>query len=293
VVSNIPPGHYKSWLYESDYPFDCDRNIEATSLWNTFNPNLVLILSSYSNRSWPGNFFDQTNIINPFHMGMIDDGTPLATVLAMSCGGADFARTEDPEYGLPICHRFLIEPNKGAVAWIGPVLGSWQDGNKIIAEYLIEEIFNDLSRPVAESYLIAMQRVYNDHEGCESVLRTADLYTFLGHPLLPLRYSSIITSVERLDFYEPTSLTQNYPNPFNPSTTIKFSVPYECHVELAIYDVQGRRIKVLVDKELTSGRHVVRWNGRNESGERVASGLYFYRFRSGDKSITRKMVLMK
>ncbi len=292
VIAALPAGQDKSFIYESDYIIDCERNDATAALWNSVEPELVLISSSYSNRSWPGNFFVRVGTSNPFHMGMLEEGFPVV-IFGFTCDTGDYARTEDPYYGKPVFHRFLVEQDKGAIAWIGPSLGSWERGNMMIGKYFVEELFNDLDRPVAESFLIAQQRVHQDFPYDSGLLRTVDMYSFLGHPLLRLHGKSIITYAEMEESPEVTLLAQNYPNPFNPSTTIKFSIPYECHVELVIYDVQGRRIKVLVDKELTSGRHVVRWNGRNESGERVASGLYFYRLRSGDKSITRKMVLIK
>ena len=93
------------------------------------------------------------------------------------------------------------------------------------------------------------------------------------------------------------SLMQNYPNPFNPTTTITFDVPGEAgekkQVRLTIYDIRGRRVKTLIDSELEPGRHRVVWDGRNDRGQRVASGIYLYTLKSGDKTHTRKMVLLQ
>ncbi len=89
-------------------------------------------------------------------------------------------------------------------------------------------------------------------------------------------------------------LSQNYPNPFNPSTTIKFSIPKADKVQLAIYDIQGSLVKTLVDHEmLNAGSYNVDWNGKNESGMSVASGIYFARITSKQYLNTIKMNLVK
>ncbi len=88
-------------------------------------------------------------------------------------------------------------------------------------------------------------------------------------------------------------LSQNAPNPFNPITEIAFSVPRETDVELAIYDVTGRRVATLVDDTLEGGVHRAVWNGRGDTGEQVASGVYFYRLMAGGEMVSRKMVLLK
>lgn len=92
-------------------------------------------------------------------------------------------------------------------------------------------------------------------------------------------------------------LAQNYPNPFNPQTTITFSLagaPDEEHqVKLAVFNVSGQEVKVLADERLQSGQHSVIWDGSTHSGEKAASGVYFYRITFGDNEITRQMVMLK
>jgi hypothetical protein len=90
------------------------------------------------------------------------------------------------------------------------------------------------------------------------------------------------------------ALMQNIPNPFNPATVIGYDVPAGgADVTIAIYDVRGRRVRVLVDEHRAPGRYQVPWDGRNARGERVATGVYFYRMRAGSFVETRKMVLLK
>jgi hypothetical protein len=88
-------------------------------------------------------------------------------------------------------------------------------------------------------------------------------------------------------------LLQNFPNPFNPQTQIFFALPQRTQVGLVIYNTAGRRVKVLVSEEMESGLHSVLWNGENEQGRRVASGVYFYRLIAGDFEQTKKMLLVK
>jgi hypothetical protein len=88
------------------------------------------------------------------------------------------------------------------------------------------------------------------------------------------------------------SLHQNYPNPFNPETVIHFTVPKRSGVKLTIYDVSGRRVRSFV-RNCQPGTHGVMWDGKNSSGETVASGVYFYRLTTGDYEETRKMVLLR
>jgi hypothetical protein len=89
------------------------------------------------------------------------------------------------------------------------------------------------------------------------------------------------------------TLEQNHPNPFNPSTVIRFDLPYREHVTLDVYDVNGRWITRLVNGVRESGPHAVSWSGKNERGEAVSSGLYFYLLRAGKESVSRKMILLR
>ncbi|MCK4371645.1 MAG: T9SS type A sorting domain-containing protein, partial [candidate division Zixibacteria bacterium] len=89
------------------------------------------------------------------------------------------------------------------------------------------------------------------------------------------------------------SMSQNYPNPFNPSTTISFNLPNAGQVQLSIFNVLGQKVTTLVNGQLTAGTHEATWNGTDESGSPVGSGIYFYRITSSDFDQTKKMILMK
>ena len=88
-------------------------------------------------------------------------------------------------------------------------------------------------------------------------------------------------------------LYPNYPNPFNPSTTIIYDLPHTALVQLAVYDVLGREVKRLVDEQKSPGLHKITWDATNESGQRVAAGLYFCRMRSGDFATVIKLLFVR
>jgi len=101
------------------------------------------------------------------------------------------------------------------------------------------------------------------------------------------------TTVGVEDTPQVTSLLQNHPNPFNPQTEISFALDRAGPARLAIFDVQGRLVRTLVDGSLPAGPHAVVWDGRSDAGRQAASGTYFYRLRSGDQEFTRKMTMVK
>lgn len=115
-------------------------------------------------------------------------------------------------------------------------------------------------------------------------------------------YDSTLTEVEEQQYLVPNffTLSQNYPNPFNPITTIPFNVNSSqfmvhspIHTTLTIYNILGQRVRVLLDKEISQGEHKLEWNGKDEEGNELCSGIYFYRLEASDYSETKKMVLIK
>lgn len=92
-------------------------------------------------------------------------------------------------------------------------------------------------------------------------------------------------------------MDQNFPNPFNPSTTISYTImgsgSRQDRTSLDIFNVLGQQVTNLVDREEAPGRYEVVWDGRDQNGNRVASGLFFYRIKRGDQSETRRMILIK
>lgn len=88
-------------------------------------------------------------------------------------------------------------------------------------------------------------------------------------------------------------LFQNIPNPFNSSTKISFRVPLTSHIILRIFDSTGRTVKTLINEKRQKGEYTLNWDGRNDSGSKVTSGLYFYQLKCDVFTITKSMILMK
>jgi hypothetical protein len=103
--------------------------------------------------------------------------------------------------------------------------------------------------------------------------------------------------------YEPSSADNelavckpylaNFPNPFNPTTTISYQLSADSEVELSIYNIKGQLVKTLVDEVLPAGKHSMIWNSRDSNGNRVGSGIYFYKLKAGDFQKIKKMILIK
>ena len=89
------------------------------------------------------------------------------------------------------------------------------------------------------------------------------------------------------------AVAQNYPNPFNPTTTIKYQLPEAGFVSLKIYNMLGQEVRTLVNAEQSAGIFQAVWNGKDNSGNVVASGTYIYRLTAGTNVVTKKMVLLK
>ena len=106
--------------------------------------------------------------------------------------------------------------------------------------------------------------------------------------------NGVSTDITPSDVPKAYSLAQNFPNPFNPSTRIQFALPYKGHVSLKIYNVAGQLVKTMQDGVMDAGSHELTWDGSNNLGSNVASGVYFYKITAGDNyENMKKMVLLR
>jgi hypothetical protein len=127
-----------------------------------------------------------------------------------------------------------------------------------------------------QTYTAGVQAVYD--EGLSAIVTVDFTYTGTGAE------NSIIAK---------TSLNGNYPNPFNPTTTIAFSLASPSFVSLEVFNVKGEKVRTLVNGTLEASDHNVTWNGNDDSGKPVASGVYFYKMKADNFMQTKKMILMK
>lgn len=149
------------------------------------------------------------------------------------------------------------------------------DGVMIDNNDLTEQIVSNLE--LDTTYEIGVSVLYN---GSESPIET-------------VTYEHFVTSNNN-DAQAITELRGNYPNPFNPTTTISFSTKENnVNTSLFIYNVKGQKVVSLVNEKLAPGAHNIMWNGENDRGEAVSSGIYYYQLKSGTYTKTKKMVLLK
>jgi hypothetical protein len=210
-----------------------------------------------------------------------------------------FVRAESVTEELP--DLYFDSANTTLVGELGPL---WPDNTApITAAFTVNDNATTLYRyrslypttSVAEDYPV----------GVAFSTPTTEFYSFGFHlwymerpgarALVNWLMNATPTDVETPDADLPTdfALHQNYPNPFNPSTTILYELPHRGHVTLDIFNILGRRVDRLVDQVVPAGAHEVTWDGRDQSGAPVASGLYLYRLSSGAGVQTRKMLLLK
>jgi len=106
---------------------------------------------------------------------------------------------------------------------------------------------------------------------------------------------STVTGVDEpiVNSVDGFALQQNYPNPFNPSTMISYQLASESEVELTIYNMLGQEIRKLIAQHQPAGTHQIQWNGRDEAGHQVGSGVYIYKLIAGEFVQSRKMLLLK
>ncbi|NQV16154.1 SBBP repeat-containing protein, partial [bacterium] len=99
--------------------------------------------------------------------------------------------------------------------------------------------------------------------------------------------------VDQVSFPRSTSLEQNFPNPFNPTTTINYSIPAQSDVVVAVYDLSGRRVATLLNQKQRAGHYDIQWDGRDDAGNQVRTGMYFYRLDAETFSQTIKMIYLR
>jgi len=121
-------------------------------------------------------------------------------------------------------------------------------------------------------------RIYNDVR----LVRNAETQSGLNERTS----GSVMTPVQ-------IQLQQNYPNPFNPTTTITFTIPKEEQASLAIYDLLGHQVRILTQKTFSAGDYTLIWNGQDDIGLPVASGIYVIILSTGEQRVSRKMMLVK
>ena len=247
--------------------FEFTGSINALSFQALIVDNFVLIVNQATVYLDPN---EQPIQITDLHLGMVVEVT-----------------ANKNENGRLVATRVKVEQRRS----VSGVISGIGDNTVVVLgiEHILtslSEIYDEQNRPASPSAIKVGQQVEIVAQGSQSAQ--------LEVVTLRIIYSGVITSAPEAPAGTPQNfmLAQNYPNPFNPSTVIRFSLPLAGHARLAIYDVLGRRLRTLVDGMQPAGAQQVTWDGRNEAGASVASGVYFYRLEANGLSQTRKLTLM-
>jgi len=188
-------------------------------------------------------------------------------------------------------------PDSAMISMIAPGFGKWWEGQKVLLATLTFLVY---MKSPCKSTAICLDSTYWP-PGTNLSFTRYDAVNYIPRHFLPICdtivWPSSVRWIEGSTEEENKPITfsvsQNYPNPFNPYTNFKFSLPQASHVKIEIFNILGQRVKTLLDEDMKAGVFAVDWDGKDERGVEVSSGVYFYRVVAGDFSDIRKMVLMK
>ncbi len=149
-----------------------------------------------------------------------------------------------------------------------------------------------LSKGETETYTIDGD--YNDSWNVQNVEVVAYIQNDNNNQILQaVRIGKYTNTDEREEMSHSFELKQNFPNPFNPTTEIAYSIPKKDQVIINIYDIQGKKVKTLVNSQITAGNYQVTWDAKNDLGKVMPAGLYFYKLQTTNQVQTQKMILVK
>lgn len=163
--------------------------------------------------------------------------------------------------------------------------------------------YYEFSQPIAERLTDETWRKLLVSEGSPKMPEWASSFMDVKQPqpeymqdspdnLFPKEFTKVETQ-QTITVPKAIRLSQNYPNPFNPETAIKFELPKRAFVTIQVYNALGQKIKTLIAEPRVAGDHIINWDGRNDSGKSVSSGVYFYSLEMGNFRQVKKMVLLR
>jgi hypothetical protein len=195
----------------------------------------------------------------------------LAPQTWVTLGSAEFSIEADVWYWVKF---YLYQGELKAKIWEGDL----EDEEE---EWLIEAT-DEEPRVEGKYTMFAMFNVVNTGGG--DIFKLDDVYV-----------RGFVEAIEDPELTMPAKfeLADNYPNPFNPETTIEYSIAKNDNVILNVYDINGQLVRTLVNRTMNIGSHKASFNGRDDAGLPLSSGVYFYQLQSGGQSVTKKMILIK
>ena len=141
------------------------------------------------------------------------------------------------------------------------------------------------------SYLVPLGQSLEFHQTTSAGGQSFSPYFKKGY--IDIKSATDIDAVDELIIPKEYALAQNSPNPFNPSTKIQFDLPKAGHIKLSVFNLLGQTVRTLYNEKLAAGRHSIIFDGTDENGSKIASGIYFYRLETGDFTQSKKMILLK
>jgi hypothetical protein len=212
----------------------------------------------------------------------------------------EFIGAQSQGFGYPNLHAdsLRVAQSSGGLGLLGRVPGvgyidSLLSGETIYKFNSVYDTSSSKGKPVAYRYLgTDYKLIYFDFP--LYFIQEAEACSLLHRALSDLEmYPSTVEEEEGDNLPLSFSLKQNFPNPFNPETVIDYILPKESQVRITIYNLLGQKVRDLLDQRVSAGHQKISWDGRNDRGEAVSSGIYFYRMQAGEFVQTKRMVLLK
>lgn len=205
--------------------------------------------------------------------------------------GIDFHLTEvEPSYGLNQVNGSVIDENNSPLS--GTTIYAYNNAGEIAGYYVTNSTGKyNIEGLIPGSYTITAEKMMYESES-QSVIFTEANYS-MNNMDFSLELSSPTSINEEIIPVRAVMLKNNYPNPFNPRTTISFDVNKDTEIEIAIYDISGKLVKILEKENYKIGSYQTEWNGTNLYNEQVSSGIYFVHLRGGGIESTKKIMMLK
>lgn len=264
-------------------------------------PDYLLSMASGAARDIYGNYWRLDQGWSMARLAPVLPPNRFFVSLAFSCGMANFDQTEDytscdstgPDPAdcsgpiTPIAERLLLDPQKGAIAIVGPSRGTFEEGNRLIALELERQLLAS-GRDLGTAFMIAQRNCIVQYPNYRDLFRS---YNLLGDPLLG---GPTITGLSASPSAPRVGLGRPQPNPFNPTTRMTVTLASPGRVQLRVFDVHGRLVRNLLDNALyPAGSRTVIWDGKTDQGTRAGSGVYVVRMSASGQRFQQKLVLLK
>ena len=215
------------------------------------------------------------------HRDRTDAGAPFISIIPLSDKSAKLNYWKMEKQYITDAEKYALmsgDANRRDAAEPGIYNFIWSSGPYDMPRWTTAEFSVALMQAEGQAKLLAAER--NSGEIFDASIKNRHNLATLG-------------KVAARKIPEEYLLKQNYPNPFNPTTTIEFSLPAAAHARLAIYNILGQRVRTLVNTAYQAGEYAIVWNGRDDTGLPVSSGIYIYELKTENFIKRNKMVFMK